>query len=82
MIHVRCIANYRVSAFLYRYRIDVLGWPEDKARADLDAVWRPKGVWKTLVDQPPRSPRQSAWVRFPSPREGEGDFGGAQRTPA
>ena len=50
-IHVHCIANYRVSAFIYRYRIDVLGWPGEKARADLDAVWRPEGVWKDLVDE-------------------------------
>jgi protein tyrosine phosphatase (PTP) superfamily phosphohydrolase (DUF442 family) len=57
VIHVHCIANYRVSAFLYRYRVDVLAWPEDKARADLDAVWEPSGVWKALVDRPPRSPR-------------------------
>lgn len=55
MVHVHCIANYRVSAFFYRYRIDVLGWPEDRARADLDAVWTPEGVWKALVDQPPVS---------------------------
>lgn len=54
-IHVHCIANYRVSAFLYRYRIDVLGWSEDRARADLDAIWRPEGVWKALVDRPAAS---------------------------
>jgi hypothetical protein len=24
-MHVHCIANYRVSAFFYRYRRDVLG---------------------------------------------------------
>ena len=53
VVHVHCIANYRVSAFLYRYRVDVLGWPEDRARADLDAVWRPEGVWQALVEQPP-----------------------------
>jgi protein tyrosine phosphatase (PTP) superfamily phosphohydrolase (DUF442 family) len=52
-IHVHCIANYRVSAFLYRYRIDVLGWSEDEARGDLDAVWQPEGVWKALVEQAP-----------------------------
>ena len=53
VVHVHCIANYRVSAFLYRYRIDVLGWPEGRARADLDAVWRPEGVWQALVERPP-----------------------------
>jgi protein tyrosine phosphatase (PTP) superfamily phosphohydrolase (DUF442 family) len=52
-IHVHCIANYRVSAFLYRYRIDVLGWSEDEARGDLDAIWQPEGVWKALVEQAP-----------------------------
>lgn len=50
-IHVHCIANYRVSAFIYRYRIDMLGWPGAQARADLDAVWQPDGVWKALVDE-------------------------------
>ena len=25
-VHVHCIANYRVSAFFYRYRRDVLAW--------------------------------------------------------
>jgi len=27
-VHVHCIANYRVSAFFYRYRRDVLSWDE------------------------------------------------------
>jgi uncharacterized protein (TIGR01244 family) len=47
--HVHCIANYRVSAFLYRYRIDRLGWIAADARPDLDAIWRPEGVWAALV---------------------------------
>jgi protein tyrosine phosphatase (PTP) superfamily phosphohydrolase (DUF442 family) len=48
-IHVHCIANYRVSAFLYRYRIDRLGWDRAKARADLDAIWTPDGPWAAIV---------------------------------
>jgi protein tyrosine phosphatase (PTP) superfamily phosphohydrolase (DUF442 family) len=48
-IHVHCIANYRVSAFLYRYRIDRLGWDKAKARADLDAIWTPDGPWAEVV---------------------------------
>ena len=48
-VHVHCIANYRVSAFLYRYRIDRLNWSPVDARPDLDAVWRPEGVWAALV---------------------------------
>lgn len=48
-VHVHCIANYRVSAFFYRYRRDVLGVDEAQARADMEQVWRPNGVWATFV---------------------------------
>jgi protein tyrosine phosphatase (PTP) superfamily phosphohydrolase (DUF442 family) len=49
-VHVHCIANWRVSAFLYRWRIDRLGWDEAKARPDLDAIWTPEGPWAEIVD--------------------------------
>jgi protein tyrosine phosphatase (PTP) superfamily phosphohydrolase (DUF442 family) len=48
-IHVHCIANYRVSAFIYRLRVDVLGWDRKRAQQDLDAIWTPQGVWAQIV---------------------------------
>jgi protein tyrosine phosphatase (PTP) superfamily phosphohydrolase (DUF442 family) len=51
-VHVHCIANWRVSAFLYRWRVDRLGWDEAKAREDLDAIWTPEGPWAEIVDKP------------------------------
>jgi hypothetical protein len=48
-VHVHCIANWRVSAFLYRWRIDRLGWDKARARPDLDAIWTPEGPWAALV---------------------------------
>src|SRR4249920_2039402 len=42
-VHVHCIANYRVSAFFYRYRRDVLGENEAEARTDMEQIWRPEG---------------------------------------
>ena len=47
-VHVHCIANYRVSAFFYRYRRDVLGMNEADARAELEQVWHPEGVWAAI----------------------------------
>jgi protein tyrosine phosphatase (PTP) superfamily phosphohydrolase (DUF442 family) len=47
--HVHCIANYRVSAFFYRYRRDVLGWDDAQARAEMDAIWHPEGVWADFI---------------------------------
>jgi uncharacterized protein (TIGR01244 family) len=48
-VHVHCIANYRVSAFFYRYRRDVLGMDEAQARADMEQVWKPEGVWAAFI---------------------------------
>jgi hypothetical protein len=53
-VHVHCIANARVSAFFYRYRRDVLGMDEARARADMEEVWRPKGVWAEFVKRQTR----------------------------
>jgi protein tyrosine phosphatase (PTP) superfamily phosphohydrolase (DUF442 family) len=48
-VHVHCIANYRVSAFFYSYRRDVLGWDEGRARADLEKCWQPNDVWANFI---------------------------------
>lgn len=48
-VHVHCIANLRVTAFFYRYQRDVLGIDEAHARALMDSVWRPGGVWARFI---------------------------------
>lgn len=48
-VHVHCIVNARVSAFLYRYRRDVLGLGEPEARAAMNAIWQPGGVWADFI---------------------------------
>ncbi|MBX3595882.1 protein tyrosine phosphatase family protein [Sphingomonas sp.] len=48
-VHVHCIVNARVTAFLTRYRRDRLGMADDIARAPMDSVWRPGGVWARFV---------------------------------
>ena len=48
-VHVHCIANYRVSAFFYRYRRDVLRMDEAKARAELHRIWQPTEVWAKFI---------------------------------
>ena len=50
-VHVHCIANYRVSAFFYRYRRDVLGENDTAARADMEQIWHPEGVWAGFVER-------------------------------
>jgi hypothetical protein len=48
-VHVHCIADYRVSAFVYRYRRDVLGMKEAEVRAEMEQVWHPEGVWAAFI---------------------------------
>ncbi len=48
---VHCAANMRVSAFIYRYRRDILKEEEASARADMEAIWEPFGVWKGFAAQ-------------------------------
>jgi uncharacterized protein (TIGR01244 family) len=40
-VHVHCIANYRVSAFFYRYHRDIAGMDESAARALMERQWAP-----------------------------------------
>jgi protein tyrosine phosphatase (PTP) superfamily phosphohydrolase (DUF442 family) len=56
-IHVHCIANMRVSAFFYRWRRDTLGLDEAEARAAMETVWRPGGVWAALIGDADRAGR-------------------------
>ncbi len=48
---VHCAANMRVSAFLYRYRRDVLGMADAVAREIMDSLWKPTGVWAEFVQK-------------------------------
>ena len=41
-VHVHCIMNWRVTAFLYRYQRDVLGMDDGHARAPMDTIWTPE----------------------------------------
>ncbi|WP_211315727.1 protein tyrosine phosphatase family protein [Isoalcanivorax indicus] len=46
---VHCAANMRVSAFIYRYRCEVLGEVPARAQRDLHRIWHPQGVWRDFV---------------------------------
>ncbi|NND66050.1 MAG: phosphatase [Halioglobus sp.] len=48
-VWVHCAANMRVSAFVYRYRCEVLREDPTVAREDLHRVWNPPGVWKKFI---------------------------------
>jgi protein tyrosine phosphatase (PTP) superfamily phosphohydrolase (DUF442 family) len=48
-IHVHCIYNARVTAFVYRYAKTGKGVSESEAFALMDGIWRPGGVWAEFI---------------------------------
>lgn len=54
-VHVHCIMNWRVSAFIYRWNREVRGMGEEEARAMLHAQWAPASA---------DHPDAQAWARF------------------
>ncbi|UAJ11969.1 protein tyrosine phosphatase family protein [Polymorphobacter megasporae] len=48
-VHVHCIVNARVTAFVYRWQRDVVGAGEGEARTMMDSVWHPGGVWAEFI---------------------------------
>jgi protein tyrosine phosphatase (PTP) superfamily phosphohydrolase (DUF442 family) len=47
---VHCIANMRVSAFVFLYRVLRQGVPVEEARTMLSRLWEPNAVWQRFID--------------------------------
>lgn len=48
-VWVHCAANMRVSAFMYKYRCEVLNEHPQKVQLDLKQIWEPFGVWREFI---------------------------------
>ena len=49
-LFVHCAANMRVSAFMALYRVQRLGWPQDRALDFVDVPTFPP-VWQTFIEE-------------------------------
>ncbi|MEO1488917.1 MAG: protein tyrosine phosphatase family protein [Pseudomonadota bacterium] len=49
-VWVHCAVNARVSVFVARYRHEVLGEPQEAARAHIGKVWEPIKVWSEFLE--------------------------------
>lgn len=48
---VHCMANYRVAAFIFLYRVLRLGVPQAEAAVQLHQVWQPNEIWANFIRQ-------------------------------
>ena len=46
---VHCIANMRVSAFMFLYRVLRQGMPVEEARATMAKIWQPNPIWHQFI---------------------------------
>lgn len=50
-IFVHCVANKRVSAFIYLYRILHQNVAPAEAARDLHVLWEPDAAWQQFIQQ-------------------------------
>ena len=48
-VFIHCALNWRVSSFMYLYRVIREGVPEPVARKDLLEVWQPDQTWEAFM---------------------------------
>ena len=50
-IWIHCAANMRVSAFVYKYRRDILKLEDSEIIEDMNLIWSPNNVWSSFLDK-------------------------------
>lgn len=50
-VFVHCALNWRVSTFMYLYRMLKLGVPREEAVWDMLAIWEPDETWSAFIEQ-------------------------------
>lgn len=56
-VFVHCIANMRVSAFMFLYRVLRLGERVSEAEMALHRLWVPDGAWAAFIERSLRAPQ-------------------------
>lgn len=49
IIHIHCIYNARVSAFVHRHAKSLPEFDQNQTFALMDSIWRPGGVWAAFI---------------------------------
>ena len=49
-VFIHCVANQRVSTFMYLYRRIYAGISDEEAKQDLHEIWIPNQVWQRFID--------------------------------
>lgn len=50
-VFVHCVLNWRVSSFVYLYRVIQQGIPMEVAGHSLHRIWKPDPIWSRFIDR-------------------------------
>jgi len=50
-VWVHCALNWRVSTFIYLYKVKQLGHSHDVAYSELLKVWTPNDAWQKFINE-------------------------------
>ena len=50
-IWIHCAANMRVSAFVYKYRRDILKLEDSEIIEDMNLIWSPNHAWSSFLNE-------------------------------
>ncbi len=64
VVHVHCIYNARVSAFMYRYACDGNEMPKDIAFDMMDGIWRPGADWADFIGDPAAKSKANRYAGY------------------
>ncbi|MEO9945247.1 hypothetical protein [Paraglaciecola sp.] len=46
-----CKLNWRGAVFTYLYKITQLNVNENKARAEMESIWKPDPIWSNFIEE-------------------------------
>lgn len=49
-VHIHCIVNARVTAFLYRFDCEVRKIDKARAQKSMQKIWQPGGIWARFIN--------------------------------
>ena len=63
-LHVHCIYNARVTAFMMRYAQDGRGGDPDTMAAMMETIWRPGNVWSRFLGDNTRTDQPNTYAGY------------------
>lgn len=63
-VHIHCIYNARVTAFVYKLSLQGRGISREAAFAMMDSIWRPGADWAEFIETPSAAGKKNRYAGY------------------